>query len=345
MTREMAPGGVPTPDMAAYYARRAEGGVALVITEGAPPNAAGSFGSRVPRFFGNDALDGWRVVVDSVHAHGAAIFAQLWHVGAFSPSLIGMEDSLPPDHRRLSPSGLAAPGRYYGEAMTAADIDRTICDFAGAAAQARAIGFDGVELHGAHGYLPDQFLWLETNARGDVYGGDVKRRVRFASELVRAVKQATSPDFPLSLRLSQWKQLDYGARIASSPDELAAIVQPLAEAGVDLFHCSTRRFWVPEFEGDPRNLAAWVRVLTGTPVMTVGSVTLDTDFKDPGGKIHAGAVAAHVEMLERAIANGWFDLVAIGRAMIANPEWVDLVRNGRLERLRSFDKSMLEQLE
>jgi 2,4-dienoyl-CoA reductase-like NADH-dependent reductase (Old Yellow Enzyme family) len=149
----------------------------------------------------------------------------------------------------------------------------------------------------------------------------------------------------VSFRLSQWKQLDYGARIASSPGELADIVQPLAEAGVDLFHCSTRRFWVPEFEGDPRNLAGWVKALSGVPVMTVGSVTLDTDFKAPTGKIYADAVGAHIELLESGIAKGWYDLVAVGRAIIANPGWPDLVRHGRLDQLRAFDKGLLDRLQ
>jgi 2,4-dienoyl-CoA reductase-like NADH-dependent reductase (Old Yellow Enzyme family) len=345
MTREMAPNGIPTAAMAAYYSRRAAGGVGLIITEGSPPNSDGSFGADVPRFYGDDVLEGWRAVVESVHANGAAIFAQLWHVGAFSPSLIGMADSLPPNQSRLSPSGLAAPGRTHGDAMTAADIDRTISDFAVAAARARSLGFDGVELHAAHGYLPDQFLWAGTNERSDHYGGAVAGRLRFAVELVKAIKQATSAGFPVSLRMSQWKQLDYQARIAHSPDELAEIVQPLAEAGVDLFHCSTRRFWEPEFPDDPRNLAAWVKALAGKPVMTVGSVTLDTDFKAREGKIHAEAVVRHVEILEQGIADGLFDLVAIGRALIANPDWVDLVRSGRAASLRAFDKAMLEHLE
>lgn len=345
MTREMAPGGVPTAAMAAYYARRAAGGVGLVISEGAPPCPAGAFSSAVPRFWGGEALAGWRRVVAAVHAEGAAFFPQLWHVGGFAPALIGMAESLLAGIERLSPSGLAAPGHPLGRAMTTGEIDATIEAFGRAAAAARAIGADGIEIHSAHGYLPDQFLWSGTNTRDDAWGASAAGRMRFAVELVRTVKAATAPDFPLSLRLSQWKQLDYAAQLAANPGELAALVEPLAAAGVDLFHCSTRRFWEPEFTGDPRNLAGWVRALSGRPTMTVGSVTLATDFKAPGGKVHAAPVAKHIAMLEAGLARGDFDLVAIGRALLANPDWVRTVAAGRAGDLAAFDRAVLETLD
>ena len=267
------------------------------------------------------------------------------HVGGFAPALIGMAESLPAGIERLSPSGLAAPGHPFGRAMTTGEIDATIAAFARAAAAARAIGADGIEIHGAHGYLPDQFLWSGTNARDDRWGGSAAGRMRFAVELVRTVKAATAPDFPLSLRLSQWKQLDYAARLAIDPGELAALVEPLANAGVDLFHCSTRRFWEPEFAGDPRNLAGWVRALSGRPTITVGSVTLATDFKAPGGKTHAEPAAKHIAMLEAGLARGDFDLVAIGRALLANPDWVRTVAAGRARDLAAFDRAVLKTLD
>lgn len=344
MTREAAPGGIPTEQMASYYRRRAAGGTALIVTEGAPPNAAGTFGTAVPRMYGNDVREGWSRVVAGVHAEGAAVFAQLWHVGAFSPSLIGMADSLPPDHLRLSPSGLAGPGRPFGTVMTVEDIEQTVADFGLAAVLAREIGFDGIEIHGAHGYLPDQFLWSATNHRDDSYGDVQDARTRFACELVRACKRCAGADFPLSFRLSQWKQFDYEARLANSPQELAKVVVPLAAAGVDLFHCSTRRFWEAEFADDERNLAAWVRALTARPTITVGSVSLDTEFKAPAGKLHSGAVAGHIAQLERGLLAGDYDLVAIGRALLANPDWVRKVSTGQSASLRAFDKSMLQDL-
>jgi len=345
MTREQAPDGVPNAAMAAYYGRRAAGGVGLIVTEGVAVNHAGSFGSSVPRLYGPDVANGWQEVVAAVQAHGSLIIAQLWHVGAFCPSLIGMEASWSAGVERLSPSGLAAPGRPFGRAMTIADIEATIADFAAAAAAARAAGFDGIELHAAHGYLIDQFLWAETNQRSDRYGGTAERRLAFALELVRAVRAATAPDFILSFRLSQWKQLEYAARLVDDPQQLAAIVVPLAEAGVDLFHASTRRFWEPEFPGDPRNLAGWVRALTGKPAMTVGSVTLGTDFKEPSGKIRADVALHHLDLIEAGLARGDWDMVAIGRALLANPDWVRLVAAGRADELKVFEKPMLDRLQ
>lgn len=339
MTRECAPGGVPTEAMADYYARRAAGGTGLIITEGIAPDEAGQFGASVPRLFGEDAIPGWRMVVDAVHAESAAILAQLWHVGAFTPSMVGMTDSLQVE--RLSPSGLAAPGRPFGRAMRDADIAYTLASFVDAAEAAQMAGFDGIEIHGAHGYLIDQFLWSATNIRDDRYG---RTPSRFARELVRAIRATTGPDFVIALRLSQWKQLDYSARIAADPAELAAIVEPLAHAGVDLFHCSTRRFWEPAFAGDDRTLAGWVKALSGKPTITVGSVTLDVDFKAPGGKVAAHAQTDHIALLERGIERGWSDLVAIGRAMIANPDWVRLVEAGQADRLKAFTGEMLETL-
>ena len=132
--------------------------------------------------------------------------------------MIGMAESLPAGIERLDPLGLAALSHPFGRTMTTAEIDATI-------------GPDGIEIHGAHGYLSDQFLWLKTDARNDSWGGSATGRMRFAAELVRTVKATTAPDFPLSLRLSQWKQLDYAARLAIDPGELAALVKALANAG------------------------------------------------------------------------------------------------------------------
>ncbi len=340
MTRERASKGVPTEAMAAYYERRAAGGVGLVITEGSAPDAVGAFGGSVPRFYGEDVRAGWRQVVNRVHGCGAAILAQLWHVGAFEPSLIGMTDSLR-SLVRISPSGMAGPGRPYGRAMTPRDIDLTIDAFAAAAVAAQQASFDGIELHAAHGYLIDQFLWGSTNIRTDIYGRD---RARFAADLVREVRRRVGPDFAIGFRFSQWKQLDYDARIAVTPDELSALLMPLAAAGVDLFHCSTRRYWEPAFAGDSRTLSAWTKQITGKPVMAVGSVTLSNEFKSKMGKIRADVVPQEVIRVAEALDRGDFDLIALGRALLANPDWAHKVETGQVDQLRPFSKEMLDQL-
>lgn len=344
MTREQAPGGVPTPAMADYYRRRAAGGTGLIITEGAAPNPAGNFGAAVPRCYGDDALEGWRRVVEAVHAEGASILVQLWHVGAFEPSLVGMQDSLRPPPVRLSPSGLAAPGRPLGRAMSEEEIAATLEDFATACRGAVEAGFDGVEIHGAHGYLPDQFLWSGTNLRTDGWGGHLEGRMRFAVELARSCRSALGPRGVLSYRYSQWKQLDYGARVADTPDALGLFLGALREAGVDLLHCSTRRYWEPAFPGSDRCLADWSRALSGLPVIAVGSVTLGKDLKSPGGRDHAEVLPDQVKDVGRRIAAGEFDLIAVGRALLANPDWADKVLKGQLDSLVDFDRQQLDVL-
>jgi 2,4-dienoyl-CoA reductase-like NADH-dependent reductase (Old Yellow Enzyme family) len=228
--------------------------------------------------------------------------------------------------------------------MTERDIADTLAAYADAAAGARALGFDGVEIHGAHGYLPDQFLWAGTNRRTDAWGGDLLGRTRFAVELVRACRRATAPDFPILWRYSQWKQLDYDARLADTPDQLQLLLGALADAGVDIFHCSTRRYWQPAFEGEVRSLAAWTRHLSGKPVIAVGSASLSNEFKSALGKVRAEIAPEDIARMAEGLERGDYDLIALGRALIANPDWVQLVQAGRIDALRTFTKDMLDTL-
>ena len=190
----------------------------------------------------------------------------------------------------ISPSGLDPAGKAVAEPATVADLEGVVAAFARAAAEAQAAGFDGVELHGAHGYLLDQFHWPVTNRRTDRYGGDMAGRVRFSAEVVAAVRAATGPQFPIAFRFSQWKGSDYNARIAEDPAELEAFLAPLAAAGVSVFHASIRRYWAPAFDGSDRTLAGWTRQLTGLPVITVGSVGVAAAFR---GRGRGGAAQPH----------------------------------------------------
>ena len=340
MTRSFSPGGVPGPDVAAYYRRRAEQDVGLIITEGTVvdrPSASNDPG--VPHFHGEAALAGWARVLESVHAAGGRIWPQLWHVGALRS---GSTDWRPPQPFE-SPSGVSRPGREIGVAMTEADIEATIAAFARAAADARRLGFDGVELHGAHGYLIDQFFWEGSNQRSDRFGGaSLAARTRFACETIRAVRAATGPGFPISIRLSQWKQQHFPARLAQTPDEMASWLEPLVDAGVDVLHCSTRRFWEPEFEGSDLNFAGWAKKLTGLPTITVGSVGLTGEFVASfGGE---KSEPASLDELLRRLGREEFDLVAVGRALIANPDWARKVREGRFGELDAYDRGVLAEL-
>jgi 2,4-dienoyl-CoA reductase-like NADH-dependent reductase (Old Yellow Enzyme family) len=339
MTREFSPGGVPGADVADYYARRAAGGTGLIITEGTyVDHAAAGTSDAVPRFHGADALAGWEGVVQAVHAAGGTIMPQLWHVGMARAAGAPPFPDAPPS----GPSGLALDGNPSGHAMTRQDLDDVIAAFADAAATAERLGFDGVELHGAHGYLIDQFLWSATNRRTDAYGGSLTARTRFAAEIVAACREAVSPDFPVLFRMSQWKMGNYQARLAETPEELQAVVGPLSDAGVSAFHCSTRRYWLPEYEDSDLNLAGWVKKLSGRPTVTVGSVGLDNEFIE-AFRGEQAAVTGIDRLLDR-MERDEFDLVAVGRALLGDPEWAAKVLAGRTGELRPFDASMLRTL-
>ncbi|MFH8632301.1 NADH:flavin oxidoreductase [Streptomyces lydicus] len=340
MTRMFSPGGVPGEDVQSYYARRAAAGVGLIVTEGTyvGHESAGQ-SDRVPRFHGEEQLAGWAKVAEAVHAAGGTIVPQLWHIGMVR------KQGEPPfaDAPAVGPSGIRVDGTEgAGKAMTQRDLDDVIGAFADAAAAAERIGFDGVELHGAHGYLLDQFLWATTNRRTDAYGGDAVARAKFAAEIVAAVRETVSPDFPVIFRYSQWKQEAYEARLAETPEELEAILSPLAAAGVDAFHASTRRYWVPEFEGSDLNLAGWTKKLTGKPVISVGSVGLDGDFlRAFAGE---GAAVGSLDNLLDRLERDEFDLVAVGRALLQDPEWAAKVLGNRIEELQPYDAAALKTL-
>ncbi|HEY5284340.1 MAG TPA: 12-oxophytodienoate reductase, partial [Polyangia bacterium] len=253
MTRSFSPGGVPASNVADYYARRAKDEVGLIISEGTMVNrSASSNDPDIPRFCGAEPLSGWKTVIDKVHALGGLMAPQLWHMGVVAPKDTGWLPSAPFE----GPSGYVAPGKIGGVAMTEADIVETVQAFAQAAAAAKALGFDAVEIHGAHGYLIDQFFWQPTNQRTDRYGGKtLAERTLFAVEIIRAVRQAVGADFPICLRISQWKLQDFTAKLAATPQEMEAWLAPLVVAGVDIFHCSQRRFWEPEFSGADLNFA------------------------------------------------------------------------------------------
>ncbi|WP_411075650.1 NADH:flavin oxidoreductase [Streptomyces sp. cmx-4-7] len=340
MTRMFSPGGVPGEDVRSYYARRAAAGVGLIVTEGTyvGHESAGQ-SDRVPRFHGEEQLAGWAKVAEDVHAAGGTIVPQLWHIG-----MVREQGQAPyADAPAVGPSGIRVDGTEgTGRAMTRSDLDDVIGAFAQAAAAAERIGFDGVELHGAHGYLVDQFLWERTNRRTDAYGGDSVARTRFAAEIVAAVRAAVSPGFPVIFRYSQWKQEAYDARLAGTPQELEAILAPLASAGVDAFHASTRRYWIPEFEGSDLNLAGWTKKLTGRPTITVGSVGLDGDF------LHAfagkGAELGSLDNLLDRLERDEFDLVAVGRALLQDPQWASKILAGRTDELKPYDAAALRTL-
>lgn len=336
MTRSHSPGGLPTREVSEYYARRALGGVGLIISEGVAIDRPGSVDSEfIPRFHGEKPLAAWGDIAQAVHDAGAAIGPQLWHVGG-APRAAHHPGEWPGEPE--SPSGLFSPTVPSGRPMSEEDIADTIAAYAKAGAAARRLGFDCLEFHGAHGYLFDQFYWDGSNRREDRFGGkDLRARTAFATEVIKATRQAVGPDFTLILRFSQWKLHDFGMKLAKTPAEMEAWLCPLADAGIDMFDGSQRRFWEPEFEGSDLNLAGWAKKVTGKPSITVGSVGLKVDLLSGGVKgPDIESDISRLRDLVRRLDRGEFDMVAVGRALLANSDWTEKVREGRYSDLRDY---------
>lgn len=335
MTRSFAVDGLVDDIHVDYYRRRAEGGVGLILSEGAVIDRPASRNDPGVPFFHGKALEGWRRVIDAVHAAGGAMGPQLWHSGSVQSLTANWEPAAPVE----SPSGLVAPGAPRGLAMSDEAIADSIAGFVSAASDAKRLGFDTIELHGAHGYLIDQFFWSGTNQRTDRYGGmTLKQRSRYAAEVVSSIRQALGPDYPIILRVSQWKQQDFSVRLADSPDAMADWLVPLVEAGVDILHCSQRRYWTPEFPDidgpEGLNFAGWAKKLTGAATISVGSVGLSGDFINAFRGDFSEATG--INSLLRRMERGEFDLVAVGRALISDPDWVVKVRFGAWDHMKAF---------
>jgi 2,4-dienoyl-CoA reductase-like NADH-dependent reductase (Old Yellow Enzyme family) len=341
MTRNFSPKGVPNQGVVDYYRRRAESGVGLIITEGTVVDHAAANGyPNVPYFHGEESLAGWKKVVDAVHAAGGKIAPQLWHVGNVRRLGTDPDGDVP----GYGPMEKVKDGKVLVKGMTQQDIDDVVAAFAKAAKDAKDVGFDAIELHGAHGYLIDQFFWEGTNQREDQYGGSMENRGRFAVEIIKAVRAAVGADYPIIFRFSQWKQQDYTARLAPTPELLEQFLAQLADAGVDIFHCSQRRFWEPEFESSELNLAGWTRKITGKPCITVGSVGLDGEFLQFMVNTDKVAQTANIDGLLERLEADEFDLVAVGRALLVDPQWADKVREGRFEDIAPFSREALKTL-
>ena len=340
MTRSFSPGGVPGDDVAGYYARRAEGGVGLILSEGVAPNTTTALGTpNVPNIATDEAKAGWKKTIAAVKAAGGRMGLQLWHEGPFrNPAKTEY-----PDIPSWSPSGFKTPGKPFWAPMTDAEIETAITEFADGAAAARDLGFDCVEFHGAHSYLIDSFFWDKTNLRTDKWGGPSwKERTAFACEIIRRARAAVGAEFPLIIRLSQWKQQDFSATPAADPDALGEWLTPLVEAGIDIFHCSQRRFWEPTFETSPLNFAGWAKKLTGKPAISVGSVGLSGEFiaSYSGEASEPTSLDRLIERMER----GEFDLIAVGRALLQDPEWAHKIRQGRHDELMAYSPDALATL-
>ena len=343
MTRSFSPGGVPGQDVVEYYERRGDADVGLIITEGTTVDRGGASNDpRVPNFHSDAALAGWESVVDAVHKTPGKIAPQLWHVGMMRKPGTGPD----PDAVSDSPSGRTHKGKQVQPEPSDSEVADMVMAYANAAGEAKRLGFDAIEIHGAHGYLIDEFFWNVMNTREDKYGGNLADRATFAGEIIRECRKQVGGDMPIILRFSQWKQQEYTARLAESPQELEAFLQVFADAGVDALHASQRRWWeaeFPEVDGNNGlNLAGWCKKLTGLTSITVGSVGLSSDFIGAfaGQDSKTRPIADVIERLDK----GEFDLVAVGRALLQDPYWAQKIKDGRTEDLADYDAKALATL-
>lgn len=305
--------GHATERMAAYYEAFARGGFGLLITEGIYPDTAYSQGYLFqPGIATQKQAQSWAKVVDAAHLAGARIFAQLMHAGAQSQGNRFVDSS-------VGPSAIAPKGEqlafYRGEGpypmpseITAAQMDEVRQGFVTAALHAQQAGFDGVEIHGANGYLLDQFLTEYLNERTDTYGGSPENRVRFAAEICRAVRDAVGPDMTVGIRISQAKVSDNEHRWSGGVEEAKIIFSTLGATGIDFIHTTEYRAAEPAFEDGGESLASLAKQHSGVTVIANGNLD------EP-------------ETAASLLETGAADVVALGKAALATRNWPHRVRN------------------
>ncbi|MFS0772763.1 NADH:flavin oxidoreductase [Sphingomonas sp. 1P08PE] len=318
--------GHATGRMADYYAAFADGGFGLIITEGLYPDEIWSQGYlHQPGLADDTQGDSWRPIVERVHAAGARFIAQLMHAGAISQGNRFRTDTRGPS--AIRPAGQQMPFyRGSGEypvpvEMTPAEIEEAVAGFASAAIRAREAGFDGVELHGANGYLLDQFLTEGVNQRTDAYGGDATGRLRLTVETAHAVRAAVGPDFIVGVRSSQGKVNDFVHKWRGE-DEAAAIYDLLGQLPIDYLHTTEFEAWQPAFR-DGSSLAALAKRHSRLPVLANGS-------------LHDPARATEL-LLEHGV-----DMVTLGRGALTHADWPRRVAAGA--QLDDFDRRILAPL-
>lgn len=321
--------GLASDTMARYYARYARGGFGLTITEGVYTDQAWSQGYAFqPGLSDGAQAEAWRPVLAGVHAAGGRLFAQLMHAGALSQYNRFRSGSAGPS--AVQPKG-SQMRLYRGEgayplprAMSAAEIDEAIGGFARAARLAHEVaGFDGIEIHGANGYLLDQFFTDYSNRRRDRWGGSIGQRLRLAIEVAHAVRDAVGPDVPVGLRLSQAKVNDYEHRWAEGEVGAQEVFSKVAEAGLDYLHLTEFEAWRPAFGA------------TGPSLVTLARRAAPGLCIIANGGLHEPARA--LQLLEEGA-----DIVALGRGALANPDWPARVAAGQAP--RSFDAAVLSPL-
>jgi len=309
MTRSRAIGNIPNDLMAEYYGQRANAG--LIITEGTAPTANGLGYARIPGIYSAAQVEGWKEVTKAVHDKGGKIFIQLMHTGRASHPL-NMESGT----RILSASAIALEGNMYTDqegnqpypvpvAMSLEDIRTEQQGYVNAAKNAIEAGFDGVELHGANGYLIDQFLNSASNQRTDSYGGSVENSNRFAVEVAKQVAEAIGAD-RLGIRISPNGVFNGMAIFLEAQEQYVLLAKELTTIGLTYLHIVDHSSMGAPAVGD--NLKDAIRAAFGGTIIVSGGLS---------------AASA-----EQALQDGKGELAAFGRPFLSNPDLVHRMKNG-----------------
>jgi 2,4-dienoyl-CoA reductase-like NADH-dependent reductase (Old Yellow Enzyme family) len=315
MTRISAtPEGLVTDQMVSYYTSFARGGFGLIITEGTyiDDKYSQTYFDQ-PGIAYDEQAEAWKKIVDSVHQAGAKIFMQLQHTGSLSQGNRFARETIAPS--AIQPKGEQLTF-YLGEGpfqtpreATTEEITEVVTGFVNAAKRAQSAGFDGIEIHGANGYLLDGFLTDYTNQRTDEYGGSTKNRVRLLVEVSKAVREAVGKEFAIGIRISQAKVNDNTHKWAGKEQDAEIIFGQLGQAGLDYLHVTEYEAWKPAFDTSEASLASLAKKYGRVPVIANGHL------EDP-------------ERARKIIENGEADVVTLGKGALANHDWVNKVKNG-----------------
>ena len=315
------------PLMKAYYERFAAGGFGVIITEGLYTDELYSQGYYCQAAMATHRhRESWQPVVKAVQKHDSIFIAQIMHAGALSQFNSYTEETVGPS--AVQPLGEQLPF-YHGSgayklprALTAQEIQNVIQGFTTSALHARCAGFDGVEIHGANGYLLDQFLTIYTNQRQDHYGGSLDNRLRIYQEVIQSVRRATGEDFVIGVRVSQKKVNDTSYLWPEGEKAAATIFSCIRKCGADYIHTTEPMLNHPAFEGS-EPLARLAKQYSHLPVIANGGI------HDPRDA-------------QFALEHNHADMIALGKSALANPEWPLFVKNSKP--LREFDFAMLSPI-
>ena len=313
MAQEQAPYGLEPQGMMQYYRYRAANEVGLILTAPvAIDDVSAAADMQTPLFYGGTALRTWKQICRVVHATHCKIAPLLRHAGMCRAE----GESVPhPEAAPIGPSGINPYTlKQSGETISSSRMSQVVEAYAKAALAAKELNFDAVEIDGAAGSLIDQFFRAETNHRHDVYSAQAIARTRFAADIIHAIRKKVGKNFPIIFRFSQRGIGQCRTRLANTPEELAEFLQPLRNAGVDIFHCTGSPFSLPEFEGSGLNLAGWTRIITGAPVISTGEEATQSH--------------KNLQKLYKMMQREEVDLISLMGELNTDPTWASQLHRG-----------------